>query len=234
MLRISAPRSRFFALGSLLALLLLAPGALLAQELPIATPVDPATLTVPAAPGLPPTALVITVLVPLIIAGLKKLFPQLPSGSLPVIAPILGGLLEYGLSQLGQGAGGTLAGAVAGGAGVGLRGFVKHNFGKAPPAAALLLLLPCLLLTPGCLSRTMKRYDPETGQLWSTEKFSVVLMRGEASKLREQVKETATGDYERDVSIGTLKGETETDKLKDLAGEVVDRAVSAGVKAAKP
>jgi hypothetical protein len=80
----------------------------------------------------------------------------------------------------------------------------------------------------------MKRYDPETGKLWSTEKFSVVLMRGEASKLREQVKETASGDYERDVSIGALKGETETDKLKDLAGEVVDRAVSAGVKAAKP
>lgn len=205
-----------------------------AQDLPVATPVDLATLTAPAVPALPPTALLITVLVPLVIAGLKKLFPQLPAGSLPVIAPILGGLLEYGLGQLGLQAGGTVAGAVAGGAGVGLREIVKQNSGKAPPAVALLLLLPCLLLTPGCLNRTMKRYDPDTGNLWSTEKFSVVLMRGEASKLREQVKETATGDYERDVSIGALKGETETDKLKDLAGEVVDRAVSAGVKAAKP
>lgn len=103
-----------------------------------------------------------------------------------------------------------------------------------PVVLALFCLLPLLTFTPGCLSRTMKRYDPVTGSLWSTEKFSVVLMRGEASKLREEIKETAEGGYERKVSVGALKGETETDKLKDLAGEVVERGISAGIKAAKP
>ena len=93
-----------------------------------------------------------------------------------------------------------------------------------PVVIALFCLLPLLTVTPGCLNRTMKRYDPVTGNLWSVEDFSVVLMRGEASKLREEVKETSEGDYERKVSVGALKGETETDKLKDLIGEVAERA----------
>jgi hypothetical protein len=132
-----------------------------AQDLPVATPVDPATLTAPAAPALPPTALLITVLVPLVIAGLKKLFPQLPAGSLPVIAPILGGLLEYGLGQLGLNAGGTVAGAVAGGAGVGLREIVKQNSGKAPPGSVAMLcgLGSLLFLGAGCTSFHVEQGD---------------------------------------------------------------------------
>lgn len=146
-----------------------------AQELPVATPVDPAavvTVPGPSAPALPPTALIITVLVPLIIAGLKRAFPQLPAGSLPVIAPILGGLLEYALTHAGLHAGGTVAGAVAGSAGVGVREIVKHNVGKSPPATALLLF--GLLLFPGCTSFVVEQGDT------SPERAITFKLRGRA------------------------------------------------------
>lgn len=211
--------------------LLLASGVLLGSELPIATPVDPASVAVPAADSLPPPALLIAVLVPLLIAGLKKVFPKIPSALLPVLAPVLGGVIEAIITSLGHDAGGLVSGAVAGAAGTGVREIVDQNRKRIPGASAPLCFLSSLLfLSSGCLSRTMTRYDPETGKKWSTESFRVVLMRGEASKLREQVKETAAGDYDRDVSIGSLKGETETDKLKELLGEVAERAAKGAVK----
>lgn len=98
-----------------------------------------------------------------------------------------------------------------------------------PVVIALFCLLPLLTFTPGCVSRSMVRYDGE-GKPWSKEKLTLFLVRGEAAKLREQIKETKAGDYSRDVSIGSLKGETETDKLKELLGEVAERAAKGALK----
>lgn len=151
------------ALGCLLALcsLLLAPGSLLAQELPIATPVDPATLTAAPAPSLPPTALLIAVVVPLLIAALKRMFPKIPGAILPVLAPVLGGLLEAIITALGHDAGGTLTGAVAGGAGVGLREIVDQTRKRELPASIAVLGFLCglLFLAPGCTSFRVEQGD---------------------------------------------------------------------------
>jgi len=97
------------------------------------------------------------------------------------------------------------------------------------------LLIPlalCALLT-GCLSRKMVRYSSD-GEPASTEKFTAFLVRGEVSKIDEKVKETGKGDYERTVKIGSLKGETETDKVKDLVGAAVEAAVRGAAKSVVP
>lgn len=141
--------------------LLLAPGSLLGQELPIATPVDPATLSAPADPGLPAPALLIAVLVPLLIAGLKKLFPKIPGALLPVLAPVLGGIIEAIITSLGHEAGGVVTGAVAGSAGVGFREIADQNRKRAwvGAASALCLLSSLLFLGVGCTSFRVEQGD---------------------------------------------------------------------------
>lgn len=158
-----------------LSALLLAPCSLLGQDLPVATPVDPATLlpAAPAAPGLPAPALLIAVVVPLLIAGLKKLFPKIPGALLPVLAPVLGGLLEALLASLGTDAGGTVTGVVAGSAGTGLREIVDQNRKSLPTAAALLLFAFTPFLT-GCTSFVVEQGDT------SPERAITFKLRGRA------------------------------------------------------
>jgi hypothetical protein len=98
------------------------------------------------------------------------------------------------------------------------------------------LLLPLViaaLFTQGCLSRKMVRYTAE-GKPYSTEKFTAFLVRGEVSKIDERVKETGKGDYERTVKIGSVKGETETDKLKDLVGAAIEAGIKGAAKSVVP
>jgi hypothetical protein len=143
-----------------------------AQELPVATPVGPdqvqsehgGTVWVKAdstsAPGLPAPALLIAVVVPLLIAGLKKLFPKIPGAVLPVLAPVLGGLLEALLTSLGHDAGGLVTGAVSGSAGTGLREIVDQNRKRTvPPVAVLGFLCGLLFLAPGCTSFHVEQGD---------------------------------------------------------------------------
>lgn len=92
-----------------------------------------------------------------------------------------------------------------------------------------LILAPCSLLFVGCVTRDLTRYNAE-GKPWSRDRIRFFLVRGEASNVRERVKETAKGDYERDVTIGAVKGETETDKLATVAGAVAEGAA----RGAKP
>jgi hypothetical protein len=92
-----------------------------------------------------------------------------------------------------------------------------------------LLLAPCSLMLVGCVSRDFTRYSAD-GKPWSRDSIRFFLVRGEASNVRERVKETSKGDYERDVSIGAVKGETETDKLATVAGAVAEGAA----RGAKP
>ncbi len=90
-------------------------------------------------------------------------------------------------------------------------------------------LLPILVLitTAGCFTRDTTRYGAD-GKPWARDRTTAFMIRGEASQIREHIKETAHGDYERTVSVGKIAGETETDKISAL----IDAAVSAGVKAA--
>lgn len=92
-----------------------------------------------------------------------------------------------------------------------------------------LILLLLILSSAGCITRDNTRYNAE-GKPWSRDKVTFFLVRGEASKVHETVTETKAGDYSRDVNIGAVKGETETDKLKDL----IAAAVEAAVRGAKP
>lgn len=88
------------------------------------------------------------------------------------------------------------------------------------------LLLLLLSLNVGCVQRTMTRYSGD-GKPWSTERLTLFMVRGEAAKVNEKIKETKGGDYDRVVNIGSIKGETETDKLKDLVAAAVEAAVKA-------
>ena len=66
--------------------------------------------------------LLIPIVVPLVLAGLKRLAPSLPSWLLPVLAPFLGAL-SAGLSGVTD----VGTGAVLGAAGVGLREVVDQS-----------------------------------------------------------------------------------------------------------
>lgn len=89
------------------------------------------------------------------------------------------------------------------------------------------ILLLSLLLSAGCITRDNTRYSAD-GKPWSRDKITFFLVRGEATKVSEHVNETEDGTYERTVTIGAIKGETDIDKL----GPIIDSAVSAAVKAA--
>jgi hypothetical protein len=93
----------------------------------------------------------------------------------------------------------------------------------------LKLALVASLCSVGCVSRDFTRYTDE-GKLWSRDRITFFLVRGDASNVRERVKETSSGDYERGVSIGAIKGETETDKVAALAAAVAEGVV----RGAKP
>lgn len=94
---------------------------------------------------------------------------------------------------------------------------------------ALALVAAACSVGAGCVSRDFTRYTAD-GKPWSRDRIRFFLVRGEASNVRERVKETKQGDYERDVSIGAVKGETETDKLAAVAGAVAEGAA----RGAKP
>ena len=65
--------------------------------------------------------LLIPVIVPLVIAGLQLGITRLPGWLLPILAPILGGVIDAGLAWATGQTANPLFGAILGSAGVGLR-----------------------------------------------------------------------------------------------------------------
>lgn len=63
----------------------------------------------------------IPVVVPLVLAGVKKIMPKLPGGALPILAAILGGVIDYANHVATGHASNTLTAVALGLAGVGLR-----------------------------------------------------------------------------------------------------------------
>lgn len=65
--------------------------------------------------------LIITGLTPIVIFGIKKIVPKIPTVLLPVAAPVIGIILDFVLRKAGVDTGGTFAGAVWGALGLWLR-----------------------------------------------------------------------------------------------------------------
>jgi hypothetical protein len=211
----------FIVRCSLFAVLCFSAPAAFAAELPTATAVAPP------APALPPTALLITVLVPLLIAVAKKLFPQIPSAALPVFAPVLGAVLELGLSRLGLDGGGTLTGAVAGGAGVGVREMYDQGCKAVPRAAgtaALCFLCGLLFFTPGCAGFSNHQSDRSLTTLPDgTREERVITSQQRANTLFDsksalaKLRATQT-DKTQGLSIGALEQESVTPQVAQAVG----------------
>jgi hypothetical protein len=85
----------------------------------------PAGSTSAGAPG-SPWQLLIPVLVPVIIAGVKWALPKIPPIALPILAPVLGAGLDIVLHYAGVTSSNGVLGAVLGAAGVGLREVVDQ------------------------------------------------------------------------------------------------------------
>ncbi len=90
----------------------------------------------------------IPVVVPMVIAGLKALAPRVPKRLLPILAPILGGMIDAGAAYLQGGAPNPVLAAALGSAGVGLREILDQmtRGGRRPRGVV------CLLAAVGCLS----------------------------------------------------------------------------------
>lgn len=73
-----------------------------------------------------PWQLLIPVLVPVIIAGVKWALPKVPPFALPILAPLLGAGLDIVLHYAGVTSSNGVLGAVLGAAGVGLREVVDQ------------------------------------------------------------------------------------------------------------
>lgn len=77
------------------------------------------------------------VIVPMLLAGLKSLAPRVPRPWIPVLAPLLGALLDIG-TYFATGISNPAIAALAGSAGVGIRELVdqlrKHSVSGAAPA----------------------------------------------------------------------------------------------------
>ena len=68
----------------------------------------------------------IPVIVPLVLYGVKLLIPKVPKALLPILAPVLGGLVDAGLAYASGTAANPILGAALGSAGVGLREIVDQ------------------------------------------------------------------------------------------------------------
>lgn len=68
----------------------------------------------------------IPLLVPVVLAGVKGVTSRFPKWLLPVLAPVIGGLLDAGLAALGMVSVGPVWGAVLGAAGVAVREIVDQ------------------------------------------------------------------------------------------------------------
>lgn len=92
-----------------------------------------------------------------------------------------------------------------------------------------LILLAALALLPGCMSYK------HTGPNGETTSVSAFLIKGEASKIHTASRQTDGfgTNYFREVSLGSLKGETEIEKLSGLA-EAIARGVATGANPVKP
>lgn len=97
------------------------------------------TVEEPAPPAIPVAQAIVlaltAIIVPLVIAGVKKLKPSIPSWSLPILAPALGALITYleGITVgSGTSASGILLAVIAGSAGVGFREVKDQLFPARP------------------------------------------------------------------------------------------------------
>lgn len=81
--------------------------------------------TFPGASSTPPDAslakLLLAVIVPLIVAGIKKVVPKIPKASIPPLAIALGALADWGGSLAGVWNGNMVVGMVLGASSVGVR-----------------------------------------------------------------------------------------------------------------
>ena len=77
--------------------------------------------------------MIIPLVVPLLITGLKKFLPNVPGWALPILAPGLGALADWILQLSGVQTGGTIKGMLLGSAGVGLRELVDQVKQFKPP-----------------------------------------------------------------------------------------------------
>lgn len=97
----------------------------------------------------------------------------------------------------------------------------------------LAILFTLSLLFTGCFTRDMTRYTAD-GKPYAKDRITAFMVRGEVTQLKEEVSETHGGDYKRKVSLGALKGETETDKIAELVKAAVQGAVSGAANAVVP
>ena len=117
----------------------------------------------------------VPVLVPAAIAALKLCLPKIPKAWLPILAPLLGALIDIAATcQVGPG---TPLAALLGAAGVGLREILdqlRKSLGAAPPppppspapagqVLGLLLLCSLPVLLPGCQTPDTTAYKTAAG-----------------------------------------------------------------------
>lgn len=170
------------------------------------------------------TQQLLTVLaVPPTIAALKGLVPSIPKHWLPVIAPVLASLADGAAQLCGASTLGPVAAALLGSAGVGLREVYdqakKRMESRRAPSVPLSVILTALagvlVILPGCAKYS---YTSSRGEKTS---FTSFLMMGKANSIRSTTAET--NGYKRTVSVGSIDGQTETEKLGALM-----EAVAAG------
>lgn len=196
-----------------------------------------AVATLSAAPvSMSPEVAAIAVVVPMLIAGLKRVAPNIPGGLLPYLATVLGMLIEFGLAKLGYtGGGGLLGGAIAGSAGVGLREKVAQLVtGTGKFREGVMLLIGLLALSPllvGCTSYRHQRFS-DTGQpIESTSLSAPFLTKTALQNLRTSTKEKrGTNTYSRTVGLDGVEARVDAEGV-DAVGATVGRLLIEGLKA---
>ena len=175
----------------------------------VAEPAPASTALAPAAPvtGLPGWMVLIPVLVPMVIAGLKGVVPSIPRLWLPILAPVLGAAMEVLTNW--QFSSGTLAAAVAGAAGVGLREIVDQLRTRARAEITRESSLPLLVVAgmcgaaclAGCTTARQyaREFDPTTGKP-TREVGSAIVTTGNGSQAVKAMNASSGGKYAK---VGT-------------------------------
>lgn len=166
---------------------------------------------------------IITVATPMLIAMFKLLIPKIPKQLLPVIAPVIGGLIDGLASASGLQESSPMLSVVAGSAGVGLRELFdqfKSTDKTIPPTPLIIASLLGAQLFLGCASYTnIRSMDPKTSVVTETTRVRAPFLTkstvdGLKTHVSDRVDKNGVHSYNKSLGLTNASNEADVEGIK--------------------
>lgn len=167
---------------------------------------------------------IITVATPMIIAMFKLMIPKIPKQLLPVIAPVIGGLIDGLASASGLHESSPMLSVIAGSAGVGLRElfdqFKASDKTTPPPTSIIVASIIGAQLFLGCASYTnIRSMDPKTSVVTETTRVRAPFLtkstvEGLKTHVSDRVDKNGVHSYNKSLGLTNASNEADVEGIK--------------------